>query len=104
MNDKLELSPFVVILNSEKTIEYFRDRPLNQTQQNDLTATDNKLNLGINIAGKYIEQPTDQDKAIFMANILVHALENDDETKNYGIYITSGILSESCSEKAFLNE
>lgn len=80
MNDKLELSPFVVILNSEKTIEYFRDRPLNQTQQNDLTATDNKLNLGINIAGKYIEQPTDQDKAIFMANILVHALENDDET------------------------
>jgi len=29
-------------------------------------------------------------------------LENDDETKNYGIYITGGILSESCSEKAFL--
>jgi phosphoribosyl-AMP cyclohydrolase len=30
-------------------------------------------------------------------------LENDDESKNYGIYITDGILSESCSEKAFLN-
>jgi len=31
-------------------------------------------------------------------------LENDDESKNYGIYITDGILSESCSEKAFSNE
>jgi hypothetical protein len=30
-------------------------------------------------------------------------LENDDESKNYGIYINDGILSESCSEKAFLN-
>ena len=30
-------------------------------------------------------------------------LENDDVNKNYGIYITDGILSESCSENAFLN-
>jgi hypothetical protein len=30
-------------------------------------------------------------------------LENDDESKNYGVYITDGILSESCSEKAFLD-
>jgi hypothetical protein len=30
-------------------------------------------------------------------------LENDDESRNYGIYITDGILSESCSEKTFLN-
>ena len=30
-------------------------------------------------------------------------LENGDFTKNYGIYITDGILSESCSEKAFLD-
>lgn len=29
-------------------------------------------------------------------------LENDDKSKNYGIYINDGILSESCSEKAFL--
>lgn len=30
-------------------------------------------------------------------------LENDDESKNYGVYITDGILSESCSEAAFLH-
>ena len=28
-------------------------------------------------------------------------LENDDESKNYGIYINDGVLSESCSEAAF---
>ncbi len=80
MNDKLELSPFVVTLNSEKVIEYFRDRPLSQKQQDDLTATDKKLNLGIDLAGEFIQQPTDQDKAIFMANIIVNALNSDDET------------------------
>ena len=79
MSDKLELSPFVVTVNSEKTIEYFRDRPLNQQQLADLAATDNKLNLGISIAGEFIEHPNDQDKAIFIANILVNALDSDDE-------------------------
>lgn len=80
MSEKLELSPFVVTLNSEKTIEYFRDRPLNQKQQDDLAATDTKLNLGFNIDGEFISQPTDQDKAIFMANILVNSLSSEDET------------------------
>jgi len=41
---------------------------------------------------------------IFKFELWHFVLENDDETKNYGIYITDGILSESCSEKAFLNE
>lgn len=79
MNDQLKLSPFVVTVNSEKTIEYFRDRPLSQKQQDDLAATDKKLTLGISIAGEFIAQPTDQDKAIFIANILVNALDSDDE-------------------------
>jgi hypothetical protein len=30
-------------------------------------------------------------------------LENNNIHKNYGIYITDGILSESCSEAAFNN-
>ena len=41
---------------------------------------------------------------IFEFELWHFVLENNDETKNYGIYITDGILSESCSEKAFLNE
>jgi hypothetical protein len=39
---------------------------------------------------------------IFEFELWHFVLENDDESKNYGIYITDGILSESCSEKAFL--
>ncbi len=80
MSDKLELNPLVVTLNSGKALEYFRDRPLNQKQQDDLAAADKKLNLGIDIAGELITHPTDQDKAVFMANILVNALDNDDDT------------------------
>jgi hypothetical protein len=41
---------------------------------------------------------------IFDFELWHFVLENDDESRNYGIYITDGILSESCSEKAFLNE
>ena len=41
---------------------------------------------------------------IFEFELWHFVLENDDESKNYGVYITDGILSESCSEKAFLNE
>ena len=40
---------------------------------------------------------------IFEFELWHFVLDNDDESKNYGIYITDGILSESCSEKAFLN-
>jgi hypothetical protein len=40
---------------------------------------------------------------IFEFELWHFVLENDDESKNYGIYITDGILSESCSEKAFLS-
>ena len=80
MSEQLDLSPFVVTLNSEKAIEYFRDRPLGEKQHSDLAATDKKLDLGFNIAGEFIAQPSDQDKAIFMANILVNALDSDDET------------------------
>jgi hypothetical protein len=80
MSNKSDLYPFVVTLNSEKTIEYFRNRSLTLKQQSDLAATDKKLNLGINIAGEFIAQPSDEDKAIFMANILVNALDSDNET------------------------
>ena len=40
---------------------------------------------------------------IFDFELWHFVLENDDESRNYGIYITDGILSESCSEKTFLN-
>lgn len=72
-------STFVVVWNSKKELEYFRDRPLNQKQQDDIIATDKKLDLGFHIAGQHIPKPSDQDKAVFMANQLVIALDKNDE-------------------------
>ena len=79
MSEQLKTDPFVVILNSVKTIEYFRDRVLTDKQQNDLLAADKKLNMGIHLAGEFIQNPSDQDKAIFMANLIVNALSTDDD-------------------------
>lgn len=39
---------------------------------------------------------------IFEFELWHFVLENDDINKNYGIYITNGILSESCSENSFI--
>lgn len=79
MSEKLQSNPFVVTLNSVKTLEYFRDRELTDKQQHDLLAADEKLKRGIHLAGEFIQHPTDQDKAIFMANLIVNALNNDDD-------------------------
>lgn len=79
MSNKLQASPFVVTLNTVKTVEYFRDRSLTEKQQHDLIAADEKLNQGIHLAGEFIQHPSDQDKAIFMANLIVNALNNDDD-------------------------
>jgi hypothetical protein len=40
---------------------------------------------------------------IFEFELWHFVLENDDVNKNYGIYLTDGILSESCSENAFMS-
>ena len=79
MNKKARLFPFVVSLNSSKVLEYYRDRPLSKKQHRDLEATDTKLNAGILAGGRLIQNPSMEDKSVFIANQLADALDNDDE-------------------------
>ena len=72
-------TPFIVSLNANKVLEFRRDRNLSDKQLNDLAKLDAKLNAGIHIAGKFIQSPNTQEKAIFIAHQIANALNNDNE-------------------------
>ena len=80
MTNKTNNTPFIVSLNSNKVLEYFRDRELTKKQIQDLEKAEQKLTRGIHFAGKFISSPTPQEKAVFMANQLAIALDEDNET------------------------
>jgi hypothetical protein len=71
---------FVVVINSIKELEYFRDRDLNDKQVSDLEIIDAKMDEGFEVGGQEISHPTHQDKATYAANVLISALMNDSET------------------------
>lgn len=79
MNNLSQNTPFIVSLNSDKVLEYYRDRPLTESQVKDLTAMDEKLEQGIEIADKFIQSPSQQEKAIFIANQLASALQEEND-------------------------
>lgn len=69
-----------VVINSEKILEYIRSRELTPKQHDDLEKIRTKLDKGIRLSGTYIPEPNTQDKAMFMANMLIEALNSDDDT------------------------
>lgn len=79
MSETSNPSPFAVIVNGEKKIEYFRDRALTQKQENDLLALDEKLNRGFHVDGKQIQSPSVQDKAVFISNLIANAIQRDED-------------------------
>ena len=80
MSNKPNSTPFVVSFNSNKVLEYYRDCKLSDMQISDLAKAEKKLSSGISISGKFIASPTAQEKAIFMASQLAHAISEENET------------------------
>jgi len=79
MTSKTNNVPFIVSLNSNKVLEYYRNRELTDKQIQDLDKTEKKLNAGIHLAGKFVPSPSVEEKAVFMANQLALALDEDNE-------------------------
>ena len=67
-------SSLIVVLNSNKELEYFRDRELSDKQIEDLNKIDSKLANGFEVSGQLIKNPSPQDKATFIANLLIEGL------------------------------
>ena len=74
-------SNLVIVLNSTKVLEYFRQRQLSEQQVKDLDSMDAKLQQGLHIGTDQIEHPSAEDKAMFVTNLLINALNQDDEAK-----------------------
>jgi len=79
MTSKANINPLIVSLNSNKVLEYYRDRKLTEKQTQDLDKTDKKLAAGVHFAGKFIPSPSAKQKAVFMANQLALALDENNE-------------------------
>ena len=75
------LDKLVIVVNNDKVLEYFRDRQLPERQQHDLETIDKKLQQGFEISGELINTPNSQDKAMFVANLLISALHDNDDAK-----------------------
>ena len=71
----------VVTFNKEKVLEYRRAHALSDKQIKDLEMLANKLNQGFHAGDVFIEHPSSQDKATFMANALVEALSQEQNAR-----------------------
>jgi len=68
-----------VLLNGVAQLEYDRHKPLSDYQQDYLDNMDSKMDNGILIADKRIENPDVMQRVKFVAGNLVHAIKADDE-------------------------
>ena len=80
----------VVILNSNKVLEYNRSIPLPENQLRDLEALEQKLEDRLKLDNPQNGNPSPQDKATYAANMLISALLKEDEPK---IAITCAFLA-----------
>lgn len=79
--DTHPFSPVLVVsLNNNKELEYHRERELTDQQMRDLDSMEEQLDQGIHIAGQYFASPSQQEKAVFMANQLAMALTENNES------------------------
>lgn len=74
-------SLLVVVLNSNKVLEYNRNVPLSSNQLRDLETLDQKLEDRLKSDKPQNRNPSPQDKATYAANMLISALLNEEESK-----------------------
>lgn len=68
-----------VLINDIAQLEYDRDKPLTEYQENYLKSMDEKMAAGINIAGTFIEKPDTNQKIQFITTNLLNAMKSSDE-------------------------
>ena len=68
-----------VLLNGVAQLEYDRHRPLSEYQKDYLENMDRKMDNGIQLGDKEIDQPDTMQKVKFVAGNLLHAMKADDE-------------------------
>lgn len=84
-----------VLVNSQETIEYDRNKALSDLQKQYLDKMDREMDQGIELAGERIEQPDQTQRAKYVANALLESIQSDNEPR---IAATCSYLAERLPE------
>ncbi len=71
--------PFAIVINGEKIIDHDRSKRLTGLQRRFLDQMDQKMDGGIRLGGEQIDDPDPMQRAQFVANTLMTALDDDNE-------------------------
>lgn len=71
--------PFAIVINGEKVIDHDRNKRLTGLQRRFLDEMDQKMGQGIQLGKDHINTPNALQRAQFVANTLIDALNNDNE-------------------------
>lgn len=70
-----------VLVNGQETIEFDREKPLTELQQQYLDKMDREMDQGIRLGGESIRQPDQIQRAKFVANALLESIQSDNEPR-----------------------
>jgi hypothetical protein len=73
-------SKLAVVLNGTLQLEYHRDKPLPDAQQQFLDRMDQFMDDGIALGGERVAAPDQLQRAQFVANSLIQSLHDDNES------------------------
>jgi hypothetical protein len=74
MNSKL-----AILLNGVSQLEYDRDKPLPEMQRQYLEEMDERMNGGITLGERHVDQPDQLERAQFVAVYLIDAIKSENE-------------------------
>jgi hypothetical protein len=69
----------VVVVNGQPSLEYDRNRPLDEKQCAGLDRMDHQMDAGIRLQGDWLHDPDRIQRAQFVASHLIEALQNGNE-------------------------
>lgn len=75
------MNMLAIVINDQLTLQYDRNRPLLEKQQQYLFKLDNKFEQGIELQGEKVDHPDIQQKAKFMALSLMEGIMYKEDAK-----------------------
>ena len=94
----------VILLNNEPVLEYDRYKELTNAQEESLRIMDQKLDRGINLEGKFIKNPSLEERIEFVsAHMITAIISNDEVLSAAGCAYIAKALPELKQVKSFEN-
>ena len=76
---KTDHPKLIIAIDGESILEFDRNQPLSERQQEYLEIMDTKMAKGIQLGDDHISKPNTLQRAQFVASSLIHALQTDND-------------------------